>query len=105
MALQDFRAIYLPYCIEQQEDQTWLILNREYSPVGLAVAHMPPGALPVAVRFKGLGPALLRKLSVDGKTDSGRIYLYNDRCNPIRGDEHMRVYLRKLALLAKLEVV
>jgi len=26
----DFRAVYLPYCIEQQFDSTWVVLNRHY---------------------------------------------------------------------------
>jgi hypothetical protein len=34
MPLGDFRSIYLPYCLDKQADGSWLVLNREYKPVG-----------------------------------------------------------------------
>ena len=104
MALLDFRAIYLPYCIEQQDDESWLILNREYSPVGFNAAHIQPDGHPVTVKLKGLGLATLTKLAFDGKVQGKKVYLYDDECNPVRGKEHMQAYLAKIALLAKLEV-
>lgn len=31
MALNDFRAIYLPYCLKKQKDGNYIILNREHN--------------------------------------------------------------------------
>ena len=34
MALQDFRAVFMPYCIERQPDGRYVVLNRAYKPLG-----------------------------------------------------------------------
>jgi hypothetical protein len=30
----DFLAVFFPYCIEKQRDDSWVVLNRQYKPVG-----------------------------------------------------------------------
>jgi hypothetical protein len=37
MALDDFRAVFLPYCLEKRNGGRYVVLNREYKPVGIAV--------------------------------------------------------------------
>jgi hypothetical protein len=79
MALNDFRAIYLPYCIERKADGSWLVLNRQYKPVGFnTTEHIRYEDYPVATHFKGLGPATLAKLSYSGEAQGDRVYLYDD---------------------------
>ena len=34
MPLGDFRAVFLPDCLQKQEDGHYAVLNREYKPVG-----------------------------------------------------------------------
>ena len=105
MALSDFRAIYLPYCIQHQEDGSWLVLNRQYKPVGFNTDdHLKYEDFPVSTKFKGLGPAKLAKLSYTGKVEGNRVYLYNDGSNPLLSDSNMKAYLSKLETLAKLSV-
>ena len=105
MALGDFLAIYLPYCIELQEDGSWVVLNREYKPVGFNTKkNIKYSEFPVATKFKGLGPKKLAKLSYTGKVEGTRVYLYNDGTNPLHGAPEMEQYLSKLELLAKLRV-
>lgn len=105
MALKDFRAIYLPYCIEQQEDGSWVVLNRQYKPVGFNTDHyIKYEEFPVNTKFKGLGPAKLGKLSCTGRAEGSRVYLYNEGSNPLLSDSNMKAYLLKLEILAKLRV-
>jgi hypothetical protein len=105
MALHDFRAAYLPYCLKKQKDGRYVPLNREYKPVGfLTYAWVNYEDYPVSAKIKGIGPALARKLSCHGSGDTEEIFLYHDGCNPIGGDAYMQDYLKKLKLLAKLRV-
>ncbi|MCG5501575.1 hypothetical protein [Ectothiorhodospira lacustris] len=34
MAIENVRAVYFPYRIQKQEDGSWVLLNRNYKPVG-----------------------------------------------------------------------
>lgn len=105
MALNDYRAVFMPYCFRQQEDGRYAVLNREYRPVGFKTSDwINYGDSPVCVNIKGITPATARKLSCDGSPDTEEIYLYNDGCNPIKGKRHMAVYLNKLELLAKMQI-
>jgi hypothetical protein len=101
----DFRAVYLPYCIEKQKDGSWVILNRQYKPVGFNTDDfIDYSQYPVSAVLKGIGPAKLAKLSYTGKADGDRVYLYNDGCNPTRSETDMKSYLKKLEILAKLDL-
>ena len=104
MTLTDFRAIFLPYCLERQEDGTYVVLNRRYMPVGLMTADFVRYAdFPVAAPLK-ITPAKAAKLSYESSKELQRIYLYNDSTNPIRSTANMKRYLEKLAMLAKMEL-
>ena len=105
MALNDFRSIYLSYCIEQNTDGSWVVLNRQYKPVGFNTStFIDYSAFPVQTKLKGLGPATLAKLSYSGEVTGNRVYLYNDGTNPINSDADMKAYLKKIEILAKKEV-
>ena len=102
----DFRAIYFPYCIEQQDDGEWLVLNRSYKPVGFNTDELIKyEEYPVASKLSGLGPAKLKRLSYSGEVEGNRVYLYNDGCNPVRSAANMTAYLEKLKILAALGLV
>jgi hypothetical protein len=105
MALGDFRAIFLPYCLQKQPDGTYAVLNREYKPVGFKTRDVIKYSdYPVCVKIKGLTPAKAVKLSNNGSKDLDTIFLYNDVTNPIGSKKNMDAYLAKIALLAKLSV-
>lgn len=105
MALNDYRAVYMPYCLRKQKDDRYAVLNREYRPVGFKTNDwINYDEYPVCVKIKGIGPATARKLSYNSNSDTKEIFLYNDGCNPIKDKKHMAVYLKKLELLAKMHV-
>jgi len=83
VSLNDFRSIHLPYCLDQQSDGSYVILNREYKPIGFASKDFVEyGKYPVCVKFKGLTANLAAKVSYSKSKDLDRIYLYNDGCVP-----------------------
>lgn len=94
---------YFVYCIRKQEDGTWLLLNRNYKPVGFNTdEHLKYDDYPVSARNKGLGAATLKKLSFNGEGSGDTVYLYNDGCVPTSSNEHMKSYLEKLQILLKI---
>ena len=105
MPLNDFRSIYFPYCLKKQTDGAWVVLNREYKPVGFNTHDFVKYEnYPVATKFKGLGPATLDKLDYKGCASGDTVFLYNDGCVPTHNAENMKAYMKKLQLLAKLQV-
>ncbi|MEZ5492856.1 MAG: hypothetical protein R3F50_21475 [Gammaproteobacteria bacterium] len=105
MPLGDFRSIYLPYCLERQENGSYAVLNREYKPVGFNTnEHISYEDYPVTTNFKKLGPMTAKRLSYDQSESLDKVYLYNDGCLPTSSKESMEAYLEKIAVLAKLEV-
>lgn len=105
MPLNDIRATFLPYCIEQQEDGRYAVLNREYKPVGFWTrAYVTYENYPTLVRIKGLTPLRASKISYKGSTDTKLIYLYNDGSVPTHSAKNMTEYLKRLAVLATLKI-
>lgn len=101
MPLDNFRQIFLPYCIKQNEDGTFSILNREYSDLGEArEAHAPS----TPYRLQGLGPAALDKLAVEPSNGSKTWYLYDDGCLPDSSSEAWAAYTKRLWALRKFEM-
>ena len=90
------------YCIDQQPDGSYVLLNRRYKPVGFTVEpreHVEYGEFPVAMKLKGLTAKLAAQLSWNGSDDRARVYLYHDGSHPFIGPEHMAAYLKRLHLL------
>lgn len=101
----DFRAVYFPYCIEKQSDGTWVVLNRQYKPVGFNTSEfINYEEYPVSAKLSGIGPGICKKLSYSGEAEGNRVYLYNDGCIPTNSQKYMDEYLKKLAILAKLSL-
>ncbi|WNC72726.1 hypothetical protein RGQ13_01725 [Thalassotalea psychrophila] len=103
MSIVNVRAVYFPYCIQKKEDGSWLMLNRNYRPVGFNTDDfLKYDELPVSIKLKGIGPATLKKLSYKGEA-SDTVYLYNDGCVPTSSETAMSSYLKKLEILLKLQ--
>lgn len=104
MAIENVRAVYFPYCIEKCADGSWVLLNRNYKPVGFNTSNFINYAdYPVAMKLKGLGPSTLKKLSYKDEEPGDRVYLYNDGCVPTSSSAAMNAYLKKLEILLKLQ--
>ena len=69
MALFDFRAVCLPYCLKKQEDDTYLVLNREYKPLSFCTDsnEFLKQELPIYLKIKGLTPKKIEKIISIGK--------------------------------------
>ena len=105
MPLNDFRSVFMPYCLRKQEDGTYVVLNREYKPIGFKTKEtVDYKNYPICVHLKGIGPSTASKLSCNGSNDVKNIYLYDDGCIPTASSEYMKSYLSKLELLAKLKI-
>ncbi len=105
MPLHDFRSVFMPYCLAQQEDGCYAVLNREYKPVGFYTQDfIKYEEHQVLVKFKGLGPKKAAKISCEGRQDFDRIYLYDDGCVPTSDEVSMKAYLARLKILAKLSI-
>lgn len=104
MALGDFRAVFFPYCLSREKDGRYVVLNREYKPVGFFTrTFVTYEEHPVLVKLK-ITKAIAKKLSGKGEDDVEKIFLYSDATNPVRSKANMSAYLAKLELLAKLRV-
>ncbi|MFM0265485.1 hypothetical protein [Paraburkholderia sediminicola] len=105
MPLKDIRSVFLPYCVQRQEDGRYAVLNREYKPVGFwTKAHVTYEDHPTLVKIRGLTAARAAKISYNADPSVERIYLYNDGCVPTESAANMTAYLARLAVLAKLEI-
>ncbi|QSV55098.1 MAG: hypothetical protein HEP80_15660 [Dolichospermum sp. UKL201] len=105
MSLDDFRAVFLPYCLQKQPDEKYAVLNRRYKPLGFNTReHIEYEDYPICVKLKGIGSATAAKLSWNCDSNTDIIYLYNDGCFPTKSSEDMKNYLKRLEILAKLKV-
>lgn len=105
MLKDTLRHTHFPYCLDRQPDGSYVMLNRNYKPVGLMVDGFVNYAdHPVSVRLQGLTPAIAAKIDARGRDSLDRIYLYNDGCTPDMGKQHAEAYLMRLALVMNLRI-
>lgn len=105
MPLNDFRSVFMPYCLAKQKDGRYVVLNREYKPVGFFTRDFVKyEEHPVSVHLEGIGAATAAKLSWEGSENTDKIFLYNDGSLPTASASNMKVYLAKLQILAKLKI-
>lgn len=103
--MDEVRRLMFPYGMAKNDDGTWTLFNRRYKPVGVISKDWEVWDTPRhAMKLKGLGPAMLRKLDYRGEGNADRIYFYNDGCIPTDGAKNMASYLDKLKLLMALKV-
>ena len=104
MALYDFRSIYLPYCLKRLKDGKYIVLNREYKPLGFnTLTHVEYEDYPISAKIKGITKKMTAEISIDKSSNLDQIYLYNDATNPSSNSKNMKEYLKKLEKLAKLK--
>jgi len=58
----------------------------------------------VSARLPEISPSTLERLSPDKVMINNRIYLYSSISSPVRGETNMDAYMKKLAILADLEI-
>jgi hypothetical protein len=105
MPSHEFRAVHMPYCLKRLDDGRYVVLNRDYKPLGFRTRErVVYESFPIAVKFKGLTKKLAAKLSWDGSANLESIFLYNDATVPTDSAKRMTAYLERLAILAKLKI-
>jgi len=105
MSLCDFRAAFMPYCLQRMPDGKYAVLNREYKPVGFYTnSWVEYEKFPVTVRLKGLTKKTVAALSYRGDTNLNRIYLYRGEHAVDSNEQSMAEYLKRLARLAKYKI-
>ena len=102
--LHDITTVCLVYCIDQWKDGKYVLLNREYKPIGFySYDWVNYDAYPIAVSLR-ITPKLAARISHKGDENTRRIFMYDHTCRPTDAPAHMKDYLRRLAILAKLKI-
>jgi hypothetical protein len=107
MPLDTFRQVFLPYCIRQNVDGTFSILNREYEDLG-SIKRGPIGSNGVRYSMKGLGVKSLDRLAhnIPEPRHGGERFwlLYDDGCLPDSSKANWKSYTDRLWQLRKFEL-
>jgi hypothetical protein len=95
---------FWPYCLEQRTDGKYILLNRDYKPVGFIAEDewADYEIWPIAFQLN-ISPEQAAAMSHNGDDYTGRIYFYNDGCKPWERPEHDKAYRRRLAMFFLLE--
>lgn len=100
----ELRWTHFPYCVRRLKDGRYIVLNRNYKPLGEPTTdRVDYDAHPSAVAIK-ITAAAARKLSWEAKEDLESIFLYSDGCVPTSGAAHMAAYCKRLAVLMGIKV-
>jgi hypothetical protein len=104
MPLTNYRQIFMPYCIKKLGPDKWVVLNREYKPLGMSDRSRMYDYDSFAVKLK-ITKKLAEKLAIlDNTTQSPKdmIFLYS-ASNPPINSSSMGGYLEKIGLLMNLK--
>ncbi len=100
--MPSFRQVFLPYALMRLGDGWFLLVNRQYKPLGHFSGWGNLDAQQAKVRIKGLTDARAERLGL--KIGGHAYYLYDDGSNPQASAANWRRYEAILARLMKLEV-
>ena len=96
----------MPYCIQKQADGKYVVLNRDYKPIGF---NMKEGCTyseyPISYKLKRLTPEKAKEISYWSDPGLTSIYLYADGSVPTDSKKNWDAYMKRLELLMKLSVV
>ena len=102
--MHDLSRIIFPYCLKKRDDGTYIVLNRDYRPIGFdSPERVEYKDYPINIKVARISKQAITEIAchVD---DTGTFWLYNDKTYPTDSAENMRVYLDKLKRLAKYKV-
>jgi len=100
---------HLPYCLERAADGSWLVLNRNYKPVGATSKdwidyEAAPGRLKIDGRSIEAIARAMHNVDRDEAGKPMRMWLYDDRVQPGKDAASMSAYMQRLAKLANTKV-
>ncbi len=91
---------HFPYCIQHLCGDRYIILNRNYKPLGqTSFEYVDYNKDPSVVRMK-ITTKQAEKLSYKGKVESDTIWLYDNIYNTFRNPQAFNDYVARLKLLA-----
>lgn len=102
--MNDVRWFCLPYCLQRLISGKYVVLNRQYKPIGFVTGErVEYEAYPIALKLN-ITAEVATAMSWNGDAGVDRIYFYNDGCVPTASPEKMQAYLQRLAVFAQLRV-
>lgn len=105
MGTLEFRWIFMPYCIQRLKDGRYIVLNRDYKPLGIQTREwVDYETQPSAAKIE-ISKETAQRLSWEGKDNLDTIFLYNDGCVPTGTPTSMQAYLARLAILSTLKIM
>lgn len=105
MLKEELRHTHFPYCLMRNSDGSYVMLNRNYKPVGFMTGeYVKYEEFPISFHAKGLTKKMAAALSARGDEDLERIYLYHDGCIPTADKKSMDAYLARIGKLLKLKL-
>jgi hypothetical protein len=94
----DVLRVFLPYCAQKLKDGSYILLGREYKPVGsLETGWSEWEEHPIVYEVEGLTPKMAAELSWNRNSNVERIYFYNDGCRPWDSKKHFEAYDKRVA--------
>lgn len=104
---EEFRRIFLIYCLQRLADGSYIALNRLYKPLGVASsAWVEYESAPGRFKFKrALSERQIVALSHKGDASAECIYLYADGSVPTDSAAHWAAYSARLQRLAGYDVI
>lgn len=99
----ELRTTHFPYCLNRLQDGRYIILNRNYKPLGVQTSEWVTYETEPTVISINLTPAKAKAISWEGSENVDRVYLYNDGCIPTDGAAHMSAYLKRLGVLMNIK--
>src|SRR5689334_7028475 len=97
--------VFLPYCAHRVGPNTYVLLGRDYKPVGCITegwSHYEEH--PITYEIEGLTPEFAADVSCSGSVDVERIYFFRDGREPWRGKRELKAYQKRLARFVELLV-
>lgn len=96
---------HFPYCLQKTKDGMWLVLNRNYKPLGTTSKEwVDYETHPDRLSIDGRTIAALKKRAVyeiaDKEEDPGLFFFYNDSTMPTESSADWSRYSEVLQLLA-----
>jgi hypothetical protein len=102
----EMRITHFPYCLKKTDDGRYVLLNRNYKPVGFFTGEFVTYEdYPVAVRLKGMDAQLAAQIDVKGRPNLDTIYFYCDATIPTQSEANMSAYLERLVTAMCLKTV
>jgi hypothetical protein len=90
--------LQIPYCLHQLQNGDWLVLNRNYKPIGQTTSDRVDYE-----QFEGVSipDDVIRELGADTQVAEGKVWIYTGVHNPHYRQNWRPKYIDKLTLIGR----